>query len=236
MSVHPCCAEDLLREGGGCAVKRIGYVWVGPLEHNAEFQRDLLRKSAVDEVFEDISAHVSTPIRTQLTEALDSIDAGDILVVWRLDRLGSTTPKVLSLLELLGRSGVGVESLAESLDTSGDGGKALLTMISAINELERCLTRERTMVGVYAARARGRVGGRPRALSATNAERVSILKEQGATVREIAQELGTSRATVYRALEEATNHGGSELDADEERTSITVNFAPSGAPLVLGEG
>lgn len=216
-------------------MKRIGYVWVGPLEHNAEFQRDLLRKRGIDEIFEDISAHVSTPIRTQLTVALDSIDDGDVLVIWRLDRLGNTTPKVLSLLELLGRRGVGVESLAEKLDTSGDGGRTLLSMVSAINELERCLTRERTMVGVYAARARGRVGGRPRALSPTNAERVLILKEQGATVREIAQELGTSRATVYRALEEASTAGETGLEAEAGRASITVRFVPLSDPLAISE-
>jgi DNA invertase Pin-like site-specific DNA recombinase len=113
---------------------RVGYVWVGPLEHNSEFQRDLLAKRGVDTVYEDISANVATPIRTELTTALDAIGPGDTLVVWRLDRLGSTSPNVLSLLELLGRRGVGVASIAENLDTSGDAGHSLLTTISAFNE------------------------------------------------------------------------------------------------------
>ncbi|MET4782396.1 recombinase family protein [Glaciihabitans sp. UYNi722] len=218
---------------------RVGYLWVGPLEHNAEFQRDLLTKRGVDTIFEDISAHVATPIRTELTAALDHIGDGDTLVVWRLDRLGSTSPNVLSLLELLGRRGVGVTSIAEEMDTSGDEGNALLTIISAFNELERCLIRERTMVGVYAARARGRVAGRPRALSPTNVERVLMLKEQGATVREISQELGTSRATVYRALETASLDPDGALADSDERTSLTVRFAtPSlgdSDPLAMGE-
>ena len=210
---------------------QVGYVWVGPLEHNSEFQRDLLAQRGVDTIYEDISAHVATPIRTELTAALDAIGAGDTLVVWRLDRLGSTSPNVLSLLELLGRRGVGVASIAESLDTSGDAGHSLLTIISAFNELERCLRRERTMVGVYAARARGRVAGRPRALSPTNVERVLMLKDQGATVREIAQELGTSRATVYRAIELAAEDAAAERPAAEECTSLTVRFG-SPSPLL----
>jgi DNA invertase Pin-like site-specific DNA recombinase len=186
----------------------VGYLWVGPLEHNADFQRDLLRRRGVDRVFEDISAHTSTPIRSELTAALEEVGAGDTLVVWRLDRLGSTMSGVLALLELLGRRRVGVRSVAEGLDTSGDDGAALLTIIAAFTELDRQLSRERTMAGVYAAPARGRVGGRPRALSPTNVERVLMLKEQGATVREIAQEMGTSRATVYRVLEGANVQSG----------------------------
>lgn len=200
---------------------RVGYVWVNPLEHSSDFQRDLISRQHVDVFYEDISPNTATPTRPQLTEALDAIGKGDTLVVWRLDRLGSTTSNVLSLLELLGRRGVGVRSIAENLDTSEGEGSSLLTIISAINELERCLIRERTMVGVYAARARGRVAGRPRALSQTNVERVMMLREQGASVREIAQELGTSRATVYRALEQPADAGYVE---DDERATLTVRL------------
>jgi len=215
----------------------VGYVWVGALEHNADFQRDLLVRRGVDRVFEDISPNSTAQARPQLTEALDTVRPGDTLVVWRLDRLGSTTSTVLSLLELLGGRGVGVSSMADRLDTSGDDGRSVLAIVSAFTELERCLTRERTMVGVYAARARGRVGGRPRALSATNMERVVMLRDQGATVREIAQELGTSRATVYRVLEDAAAQG--DDGSDGGGPSLTVRFTPPALPsdsLRLGEG
>lgn len=203
----------------------VGYIWVNPIEHNADYQRDLLERRGVDRIFQDISPNSSTPTRPALTAALDTTSAGDTLVVWRLDRLGSTTANVLSLLEVLGREGIGVASIAEKLDTSGDDGRSLLTIISAFTELERTLTRERTMVGVYAARARGRVGGRPRALSPTNVERVVRLRDQGASVREIAQELGTSRATVYRVLE-ASNSESDEEAGSEKTTnaSLTVRF------------
>lgn len=181
----------------------VGYIWVDPLEHSLEFQRDLLRKHDAHTVFEDVCSASSKATRTQLTAALDTIRAGDTLVVWRLDRLGSTLISVISLLELLLRRDVTVVSIADGLDTSGADGNGMKAIISAFTELERCLVRERTLVGVYAARARGRVGGRPRALSDTNVERVIMLRDQGATVREIAQEMGTSRATIYRVLNAA---------------------------------
>ena len=203
----------------------IGYVWVGPLEHSSEYQRDLLRQRGVTRIYEDISGNSSTAVRAQLTIALDEIQPHDTLVIWRLDRLASTLPNVLSLLELLGNRGVGVHSLTERFDTSGPDGAALLGVVHAFTELERTLTRERTMVGVYAARARGRVGGRPRALSDTNIERVAMLRDQGASVREIAQQLGTSRATVYRALEQ---QNGEPDDAEPDGTAtrdITIRFA-----------
>jgi DNA invertase Pin-like site-specific DNA recombinase len=203
---------------------RVGYLWVGALEHNADFQRTLLEERGVDTIFEDISGNTVTVRRPELTSALDSIGAQDTLVVWRLDRLGSTTSNVLSLLELLGRRGVAVESLVEDLDTSGLGGESLLTIISAINELERNLIRERTMVGVYAARARGRVAGRPRALSQTNVERVVMLRDQGASVREIAQELGTSRATIYRALGMTGEPDATELAEHDDRQTVVVRL------------
>ena len=207
---------------------RYGYLWVGPLEHNADFQRDLLQHYGVDELYVDISARTSTPIRPRLTAVLDRTRNGDTLVVWRLDRLGSTLTSVLSLLDLLGKRGVGVATIVEGLDTAGESGPALLAIVAAFTALDRSLARERTMAGVYAAKARGRVGGRPRALSGTNIERVLMLKDQGATVREIAQELGTSRATVYRVLEQSNTEVDAELGG--QGPSITLRF-----PAVLGE-
>jgi DNA invertase Pin-like site-specific DNA recombinase len=200
----------------------IGYIFVGPLEHSAEFQRDLLRRQGAERIFEDISLNTSTPSRPELSRAVDALHRADKLLVWRLDRLGSTSPSVLSLLELLAQRGVGVQTVAEQLDTAGPEGPTIVRAISAFNELERNLIRERTLVRVYAAKARGRTGGRPRALSDMNVERVLALRDQGASVREIAEELGTSRATVYRAIESATTE---RKESSEDDRSITVTFS-----------
>ncbi|AGW42483.1 hypothetical protein O159_25520 [Leifsonia xyli subsp. cynodontis DSM 46306] len=199
-----------------------GYIFVGPLEHSAEFQRDLLRQQGAGTIFEDISLNTSSPRRPELARALDALGRGDRLVVWRLDRLGGTSPSVLSLLELLAQRGVAVLTLAERLDTGGTEGAAIIRTISAFNDLERNLIRERTLVQVYAARARGRLGGRPRALSDMNVERALALRDQGASVREIAEELGTSRATVYRALQSAARDGTPSPDEDR---AIAATFA-----------
>lgn len=183
---------------------RIGYIWVGPFEHNADFQRDILLKRGVDLILEDISVG-SKASRHALTAALDRLVSGDTLVVWRLDRLGNTLPNILALMELLGNRSIAVVAVVEDIDTLSGSAVSLLGVVSSFIELERSLARERTVVGVYSARARGHVGGRPRALSAMNVERVLIMKEQGVPVREIARELGTSRATIYRALAPQTD-------------------------------
>lgn len=200
----------------------IGYLYVGPVEHNAEFQRDLLHRRGADRIHEDVQTASGGPRRPQLAAALESAGDGDTLLVWRLDRLGSTSTSVLSLLEVLARRGIAVRTLAERLDTGGPDGAVLQAAIAAFNELERNLLRDRTLVGVYAARSRGRNGGRPRALSDTDAQRAIALREQGASVREIAEELGTSRATIYRVLESQVDRG----PLDEERT-ITISL-PTG--------
>jgi DNA invertase Pin-like site-specific DNA recombinase len=207
----------------------IGYVYVGPLEHNAEFQRDLLRHGGAETIFEDVSLKTTARSRTELGVALDALGTGDRLLVWRLDRLGSTTASVLSLLQVLGHRGVGVASLADHFDTSGPDGAAVRASILAFTELERSLARERSLVTAYAAKARGRAGGRPRALSQTDVERVVALRDQGASVREIAEELGTSRATVYRVLESSAVDPAA---AAEPERSLTVTF---GTPTPVRE-
>lgn len=209
----------------------IGYLYVGPVEHNAEFQRDLLRRRGAERIHEDVQRTVGGPKRPELAAALEAAASGDTLLVWRLDRLGSTSTSVLSLLEVLALRGVAVRTIAERLDTGGPDGEVLRSAISAFTELERHLVRERALVGVYAARSRGRTAGRPRALSGTDVQRAVALRDQGASVREIAEELGTSRATIYRVLESQV-----EAFGQDEQRSVTISL-PTGrgrAPAVEG--
>lgn len=200
----------------------IGYLYVGPVEHNAEFQRDLLRRRGAEHIHEDVQTTVGGPRRPALAAALETAVSGDTVLVWRLDRLGGTSTSVLSLLEVLAKRGVAVRTVAERLDTGGPDGAVLRSAISAFTELERDLVRDRALVGVYAARSRGRNAGRPRALSDTDVQRAVALRDQGASVREIAEELGTSRATIYRVLESQADPAGME-----EPRSVTISL-PAG--------
>ena len=197
-------------------VSVIGYLHVGPLDHNADFQRDLLLRHGAERVFADDGTEPSRGARAELSAALDVAEQGDTLLVWRMDRLGSSTSSVLSLIEMLLRRGIGVSSIAEKFRSDESTASAV---IGAFAELDRQLQRNRALTGAYTASARGRRAGRPRALSDRSVERVLALRDQGASVREIAEELGTSRATIYRAIEGAMADAG---DEPEPPRSLTI--------------
>jgi DNA invertase Pin-like site-specific DNA recombinase len=132
----------------------------------------------------------------------DRLDAGDTFVVWKLDRLGRNTKNVLEVIETLIDRGVTFKSLTEQIDLSaGPMGKAMLTILAAFAELERATMVERTRAGLDAAKAKGRTGGRPRALDDKKLARLHKLAASGDYTRaEIASMVGVSPATVYRVL------------------------------------
>jgi DNA invertase Pin-like site-specific DNA recombinase len=124
------------------------------------------------------------------------------LVVWRLDRLGRNLPHLIETIRQLQKRGVGFRSLQEQIDTTTSGGKLVFHVIGALAEFERDLIRERTHAGLQAARARGRLFGRPKVLTAQQVKQLRTLaKDERTTVGEICQTLGISRATFYRYLE-----------------------------------
>jgi DNA invertase Pin-like site-specific DNA recombinase len=132
---------------------------------------------------------------------LDQLRPGDVVVVWRLDRLGRSLKNLIALVEDLADRGVGFRSLSESIDTTTANGRLFFSIMGALAEFERDLIRERTQAGLAAARARGRVGGRP---SVMNAKKVATAKKlydsREHTVAEIAEMLDVSVATIYRHL------------------------------------
>ena len=130
--------------------------------------------------------------------------AGDLLVVWRLDRLGRSLKDLIALAEGLDKRGVGLKSLKEALDTTSSGGRLIFHMFAALAEFERDLFRERTQAGLAAARARGRKGGRPKLLSPERRKlAVQLYREQRHTVAEICRLMGISKPTLYSYLDEA---------------------------------
>ena len=178
----------------------IGYARVSTTDQNAELQVDALTKAGCSRVFTD-KASGSLASRPQLDRMLDHLREGDVVVVWRLDRLGRSLKNLLALVEDLKERGVGFRSLTESIDTTTSGGKLVFHIFGALAEFERTLTRDRTMAGLAAARARGRVGGRPPKMTPDKIKVARDMYESKQfTVDAIAKTIGVSRKTVYRHL------------------------------------
>ena len=178
---------------------QIGYARVSRADQDPQLQIDALKRAGCAKIFVDhmTGSHMDRP---QLTAALEYVRRGDTLVLWKMDRAGRNTRGVLELVEDLTRRGVGLRSITEEIDTSGPMGKAILTVMLAFGTLERDVLIERTRAGLDAARARGRVGGRPTVVSAHKLEAAKALIRGGATVTAAAMAVNVSRSSLYRGL------------------------------------
>src|SRR5437588_4732371 len=139
---------------------QIGYARISTGEQTLDLQRDALERAGCEKLFTDTASGAKTE-RPGLSKALEQLRSGDTLVVWRLDRLGRSLRHLIDTLLELDSHGVGFKSLTESIDTTTPGGKLIFHIFGALAEFERDLIRERTNAGMAAARARGRLGGRP---------------------------------------------------------------------------
>ncbi|MBM9839266.1 recombinase family protein [Rhodococcus hoagii] len=187
----------------------IGYARVSTTDQNPELQEAALREAGAERIFTDHGVSGSTSSRAELDECLDHLRKGDVLAVWKLDRLGRNTRHVLEVVEQLHHRGVGFRSLTEGLTTEGAMGRAMLTIMAAFAQLERDTMIERTRAGLDAAAANGRRGGRPRKVDDAAVARAVQLRDQGLAVPDIARVLGVSRATAYRHLSAAAPSGSS---------------------------
>lgn len=175
----------------------VGYARVSQVDQNLHLQRDALTKGGCEKIFEDqISGSRSD--RLGLNKVLDVLRKGDVLVVWRLDRLGRSLPHLIELMRSLESKGVGLRSLTETLDTTTSGGRLIFHIFASLAEFERSLIRERTMAGLTAARTRGRVGGRPRSMTEEKMSAAKKLLANGTPPREVADVVGVSIPTLYR--------------------------------------
>ncbi|MGB9165939.1 MAG: recombinase family protein, partial [Rhodomicrobium sp.] len=139
--------------------------------------------------------------RPQLQAALDYVRAGDTLVVWKLDRLARSLKQLIETVEMLAEREIGFRSLTENIDTTSWGGRLIFHVFGALAEFERSIIRERTTAGLVAARARGRVGGRPRSLSEEDIHIAKALLRDGKlTIAEIAERLDVAPSTLYKHL------------------------------------
>jgi DNA invertase Pin-like site-specific DNA recombinase len=181
-------------------VSLVGYARVSTTDQKADLQDDALHQAGCDRVFVDQASGASVE-RPQLAAALDYVRDGDVLVVWRLDRLGRSLKHLVQVVADLEQRGVGFKSLTESIDTTTPTGRLIFHIFASLAEFERDLIRERTVAGLTAARARGRMGGRRPSLTPKKAQVARQMYDAGdSTVSEIAKVLGVSRATIYRHL------------------------------------
>jgi DNA invertase Pin-like site-specific DNA recombinase len=180
---------------------RLGYARVSTLDQDPALQHDALTAAGCQRIFVD-KASGKLESRPALDDLLDQVRPGDTVVVWRLDRLGRSLRHLLESVGALEQRGVSFVSLTENIDTSTPGGRLVFHVFGALAEFERDLIRERTQAGLAAARARGRVGGRPTVWTEDKLRTARSMRESGEyDVASIAKVLGVSRASVYRALD-----------------------------------
>lgn len=183
---------------------KIGYVRVSKHEQNEALQMDTLKEAGCEKWFVD-KITGSKAERKGLSEALSYLRSGDTFVVWKLDRAGRSLPHLIDLLKNLQERGIEFLSLTEQIDTTTPGGKLIFHLMGALAEFERDLIRERTNAGLAAAKARGRIGGRPRKLKTNGKVALArqMFADQSHSIPEICSTLGISRATLYRYVKEA---------------------------------
>lgn len=180
---------------------KIGYARVSTQDQNIDLQLDALKEAGCERIYCDTITGTSTK-RPEFDKLLDALRPGDVLTVWKLDRVGRSLKHLLQIAEDLQANGVHLHIITQGIDTTTPAGKMLFSIMGSIAEYEKSLIQERVNAGLQAAKARGRVGGRPNALSSDDKKQVIALHRGGMAVSAIAKTLGVSRPTVYKCLAE----------------------------------
>jgi len=181
----------------------IGYARVSTQDQTLDLHTDALKQAGCEKLFTDTTSGAKSE-RPGLQEAMNHLRAGDTLVVWRLDRLGRTLKHLIATITDLSDKGIGFKSLQENMDTTTSGGKLIFHIFGALAEFEREVIKERTNAGLQAARARGRLGGRPK-LQTLDPKKVAharkLYADRNMTVQEICDTLHIGRSTLYRYVQ-----------------------------------
>jgi DNA invertase Pin-like site-specific DNA recombinase len=192
----------------------IGYARVSTRGQSLDSQVDALVAAGAVRVFQEYASG-ATQARARWKECLDYLQPGNVLMVADLTRLGRSTADLADIVTVLGRRGVGFRSLAEPwLDTTSAHGKLIFDMFASLAEYERSRLSERTKAGLTAAKARGRLGGRPRVITAGKLETALQLRNEGKTLKETAERISVSVSSLTRALS-ATVAAGSVTSASQ---------------------
>lgn len=201
--------------------KRIGYARVFTDDQNLEIQQNALKQAGCSDIYEEKVEGKSTDY-----PALDCcrgvLSAGDTFVVWRLDRLGRSLSDLVRIVNELEQAGIGFESITEKIETSSATGKQVFHVFAALAECERNIIRERTRVGLAAARVQGRRGGRKPALNDEQVQEIKeLLHDPNIQLADVAKRYGVSRATLYKHI------GAIQRTTDHLARSVFMTFSPS---------
>ena len=180
---------------------QIGYARVSTDEQNLALQLDALARAGCERIFHDQGISGIALARPALSEALAALRPGDVLVTWKLDRLGRRLSHLIEIIARLDAQDIGFASLSEAIDTTTASGRLLFHVMGALAEFERALISERTRAGMAAARARGVPIGRPPKLAIVDVVQASPELAAGTATRtKLADVLGVSPLTLDRAL------------------------------------
>jgi DNA invertase Pin-like site-specific DNA recombinase len=190
----------MMASGFGRSKMLVGYARVSTQEQTPTLQLDALKNAGCERTFVEMASGAQRD-RPELMAALSFMRdrSDDVLVVWKLDRLARSLKQLIETVEDLERRGIGFRSLTENIDTTSPAGRLTFHIFGAMAEFERSIIRERTRAGLDSARARGRKGGRPRALDSAQIRRAkAMLNDPEITVEDVASELGVALSTLYR--------------------------------------
>ena len=177
-----------------------GYARVSTESQNLDRQLDVLQKYGVDIIYNEKMTGTKKE-RPELSKMLERMTEGDVVVIEALSRLGRSTKDLIELTELFASKGVHLVSLKESIDTNSPTGKLLFTLMSAIAQFERDTIADRTREGLQSARARGRIGGRPKTDSKIIQKAIKLYHTNQYSIKEIEEMTGVKKSTLYRSLQ-----------------------------------
>lgn len=183
---------------------KIGYARVSTKEQKLDLQINELKKAGCKKIYQEFGVSGSKANRPELDNMLKNLRSGDVVVIWKLDRLGRSLKDLVNLVEQFNSQNIGILSLHDPIDTTTSQGKLIFNIFASLAEFERDVIRERTKAGLESARSRGRIGGRPKGLSQEAQKKAktaqTLYESQRFSIKEITQQLNISKKTLYNYL------------------------------------
>jgi len=180
---------------------KIGYARVSTSSQDTALQIDALKAAGCEKIYEEKASGVKKD-RVELEQCLKSLRKGDVLIVWKLDRLGRSLQHLLEVVNDLEKKEIGFTSITEAIDTTTSTGKLIFNIFGSLAEFERSLIQDRVKAGLEVARKKGRIGGRPSALDEKQKEMAITMFIGGALKSDIAKHFGVTRQTIYTILKD----------------------------------